>query len=259
MRDARLLAAWAAGVDAGRVTALRGEAHPAPDRLEEAVRRRAGGLSVAHVTGRKAFWGRDFAVTTDTLAPRPETEGIVAAALERPFAWALDLGTGTGCLLVTLLAERPGARGLGTALSATALEVARANAATHGVADRAGLRRGDWWGAVAGRFDLIVSNPPYVAEEDMAALAPEVLAEPRMALSPGGDGLGAFRAIAAGLASALEPGGRVLLEVGAGQAGAVAALLRAAGLDAVRARPDMDGRERVVEAVRPRGARESAR
>ena len=251
-RDARLLAAWAAGVEPGRVTLLRGEpmAQLLRDRLEAAVEARAGGRSVAHVTGRKAFWGREFLVTDDTLAPRPETEGIVAAALEEPFARVLDLGTGTGCLAVTLLAERPSAGGVATDLSAPALAVARRNAAAHGVADRLELRRGDWWEADSGPFDLVVSNPPYVAEAEMAGLAPEVLAEPRMALTPGGDGLGAHRAIAAGLGRGLAPGGRVLLEIGAGQGGAVAGLLRDAGLDPVRVRPDMDSRDRFVEARR---------
>ena len=129
---------------------------------------------MAHVTGRQTFWGRDFAVSGDTLAPRPETETLVAAALERPFARVLDLGTGTGCLAVTLLAERPGARGVATDLSAAALAVAARNAEAHGVARRLELRHGDWWAPVTGRFDLIVSNPPYVAEAEMAGLAPEV-------------------------------------------------------------------------------------
>ena len=255
MRDARLLAAWAAGVEPGRVTLLGPEPMDpaARSRLDAAAAARAGGRSVAHVTGRKAFWGRDFAVTDATLAPRPETEGIVAAALERPFARVLDLGTGTGCLLVTLLAERPEATGLGTDLSPGALAVAGRNARTHGVADRAAFREGDWWAAPEGRFDLVVCHPPYIPEADMPGLGPGVLAEPRMALTPGGDGLGAYRAVAEGLRDALEPGGRVLLEVGAGQAGDVAAILRAAGLDGVLARPDMDGRERVLEASRPGG------
>lgn len=249
-RDARLLAAWAAGVEPGRVTLLRGEAMApgARARLARAVEARGGGRSVAHVTGRKAFWGRDFLVTDDTLAPRPETEGLVAAALEAPFARLLDLGTGTGCLAVTLLAERPKARGAATDLSAPALDVARRNADAHGVAGRLDLRRGDWWAAARGPFDLVVSNPPYVAEAELAALAPEVLAEPRTALTPGGDGLGAHRAIVAGLGAGLSPGGRVILEVGAGQGAVVSELLRAAGLDRVRTRPDMDGRDRVVEA-----------
>ena len=254
-RDARRLGAWAAGVDPGRVTLLRGEAIApgAAARLEGAVRARAGGRSVAHVTGRQAFWGRDFAVTMDTLAPRPETETLVEAALAEPFSHVLDLGTGTGCLAVTLLAERPDAAGVATDLSEPALAVAARNAEAHGVAGRLGLRHADWWRGIEGPFDLIVSNPPYVAEAEMAGLSPEVGAEPRMALTPGGDGLGAHRAIAAGLARGLAPGGRAILEFGAGQGPAVAAILRAAGLDDVVLRPDMDGRDRVALARRGPG------
>ncbi len=252
-RDARRLAAWAGGVEPGRVTLLRGEPMPpeARARLDAAVAARVSGRSVAHVTGRAAFWGRDFAVTLDTLAPRPETETLIAAALAEPFARVLDLGTGTGCLAVTLLAERPGATGVATDLSGPALAVAARNAAMHGVAARLELRRSDWWEGVGGRFDLIVSNPPYIAEGEVDALAPEVRAEPRLALTPGGDGLGAHRAIAGGLARHLAPGGRALLEFGAGQGAAVAAILRAAGLDAVAISPDMDGRGRVARAHAP--------
>ena len=252
-RDARRLAAWAAGVEPGRVTMLRGEGVEAcvRARFDAAVEARAAGRSVAHVTGRQAFWGRDFAVTGDTLAPRPETETLIEAALDEPFARVADLGTGTGCIAVTLLAERPGATGLASDLSEPALAVAEANARAHGVADRLTLARADWWEGVEGRFDLIVSNPPYVAEAEMGALAPEVRAEPHMALTPGGDGLGAYREIVAGLARHLAPGGRVLLEVGAGQGAAVAGLLREAGLDAVTLHPDMDGRDRVAQARLP--------
>ena len=235
------------------MTLLRGEPVP-PEvlaRLRAAVAARAAGRSVAHVTGRAAFWGRDFLVTDDTLAPRPETETLVEAALAEPFARVLDLGTGTGCLAVTLLAERPRATGVATDLSEAALAVAARNAEAHGVAARLELRRADWWEGVEGRFDLIVSNPPYVAEEEMAGLAPEVRAEPRMALTPGGDGLGAHRAIASGLARHLAPGGRVLLELGAGQGDAVAGLLRGAGLDGVALSPDMDDRDRVAGATAP--------
>ena len=219
-------------------------------RLDAAVDARAGGRSVAHVTGRQAFWGRDFAVTDDTLAPRPETETLVEAALAEPFARVLDLGTGTGCLAVTLLAECPMAQGVATDLSEAALAVAARNAQAHGAAGRLTFVRADWWEGVSGRFDLVVSNPPYVAEAEMASLALEVLREPRLALTPGGDGLEAHRAIAAGLGAHLAPGGRAIVEFGAGQGAAVAAILLAAGLDEVALRPDMDGRDRVALARR---------
>lgn len=247
-RDARLLAAHAAGLAPDRVTLLRGEPVPpgAAVRLEAAVSARLSGLSVAHVTGHALFWGRAFAVTTDTLAPRPETETIVRLALDHPWSRMIDLGAGTGCLAVTLLAERPGATGLAVDLSAPALDVARRNAETHDVADRLTLARADWWGGVEGRFDLVVSNPPYVAEHEMADLPREVLSEPRMALTPGGDGLGAHRAILAALAAHLAPGGLALLEIGATQGPAVLRLSRILGLDCASLHADMDGRDRVV-------------
>jgi release factor glutamine methyltransferase len=187
-------------------------------------------------------------VSSDVLTPRPDTETVIEAALGAPFSRLLDLGTGSGILAVTLLAERPGSTGLATDISAAALGIARANADRHGVAGRLSFAEGDWWDAVGeGRFDLIVSNPPYVAETDYAGLAPEILRfEPRGALTPGGDGLGAYRAILGGAARHLVPSGRLVVEIGAAQGGAVADLLAAAGLDAVEIRTDLSGRHRVV-------------
>ena len=251
-RDARLLLAEALGVEAGRLAIM------GPDPVGETAAaafaamldRRAAREPVAHILGRRLFWGRSFRVTADVLDPRPETEGLVAAALEAPFARLLDLGTGSGALAVTLLAERPEATGVATDLSVAALEVAAENAARHGVAARLALRRADWAEGIAGPFDLIVSNPPYLAEAEMAEVAPEVAREPRMALTLGGDGLAAYRAIAAAAPGLLAPGGRLLLEIGATQGAPVADILRAAGLDAVTVRPDLDGRDRVATAVR---------
>ena len=248
MRDARLLAADAAGVPPDRMTMLGPETADgaALDRFGARLAAREGGMSVAHVVGAKSFWGREFHVDLRVLAPRPETEGIVAAALALPWSRVIDLGTGSGCLAVTLLAERTGATGVATDVSDGALEVAGRNARRHGVGGRLRLARADWWRGVTGRFDLVVSNPPYVAEAEMAGLAPEVRAEPRIALTPGGDGLGAYRAIAAGLAARMEPGGACLLEIGPTQGPAVAGLLGRAGLADVRILPDMDGRDRIV-------------
>lgn len=252
-RDARLLAAHAAGLPPDRVTLMRGEPMAAEARaaLAEAVALRLSGLSVARVTGRALFWGRAFAVTADTLAPRPETETLVALALARPWRRLIDLGTGTGCLAVTLLAERPEATAVATDLSQAALDVAAGNAAAHGVADRLTLQRADWWDGVEGRFDLVVSNPPYIAEAEMAGLSREVLAEPRMALTPGGDGLGPHGAIAAGLAAHLRPGGMALMEIGAGQGAAALRAMAQTGLDGAALHADMGGRDRVVAVPGP--------
>ena len=253
-RDARLLLAHAMGIAPDRLTLHLPDplAPAAAARLAAALAARAARQPVAQITGRRQFWGRPFQVTRDTLDPRPETETLVAAALEQPFARVLDLGTGTGCILVTLLAERPGATGTGLDLSPAALAVAAANAAALGVADRARFALSDWFAAAEGRHDLIVANPPYIAAAEMAGLAPEVRDwDPHLALTPGGDGLAAYRAIAAGAGAHLAPGGRLLLEIGPTQGAAVAGLLRAAGLVDVTIRTDLDGRDRVLAARAP--------
>ncbi len=253
-RDARRLLADAMGVAAGRLGAMGPETVPAAAarRFDQMLEARAARRPVARILGRRAFWGRDFAVTDAVLDPRPETESLLAAALEEPARRLLDLGTGSGILAVSLLAEWPAARAVATDISAAALEVARRNAAAHGVADRLELLESDWFARVAGRFDLIVSNPPYIAAAELPALAPEVrLHDPPGALSPGGDGLGAYRAIAAGARGHLRPGGRLLVEIGPAQAAAVAALFSAAGLEDPGLRTDLDGRDRVVAARAP--------
>ena len=208
---------------------------------------------MAQITGQRAFWGRMFAVARDVLDPRPETETLVAAALARPAARVLDLGTGSGCILLTLLAEWPQAAGIGTDASGPALAVAADNAAALGLADRTTLRQGDWTGCIDvardGPFDLIVSNPPYIAAAEMAGLAPDVRDwEPPGALSPGGDGLAAYRAILPAVPRLLAPGGLVLLEIGPSQAASVTDIARAAGLCRIDVLRDMDGRDRVVAA-----------
>jgi release factor glutamine methyltransferase len=253
-RDARRLLAHALGVApdvlAGRMAdPVPGVAAAAFDSL---IARRAAREPVSHLTGARAFWGRDFRVTRDVLDPRPETETLVELALAEPFARVLDLGTGSGCILVTLLAERPEAQGVGTDLSPEALLIAGENAARHGVADRVILTPSDWFGDIGGRYDLIVSNPPYIAAEEMAGLSPEVRDhEPRGALTDEADGLSAYRAIAGGATRFLSPGGRLLVEIGPTQGPAVSRLFAEAGLERVAVHPDLDGRDRVVAARRP--------
>ncbi|MCC6520333.1 MAG: peptide chain release factor N(5)-glutamine methyltransferase, partial [Tabrizicola sp.] len=210
---------------------------------------------VAQITGRRLFWGLSFRVTRDVLDPRPETETLVAEALKVPFLKVLDLGTGTGCILLSCLKGMPMARGLGTDISDAALQVAVGNTRDLGLEARARFRKSDWFGQVTGAFDLIVSNPPYIAAEEMPALAPEVRDwEPHLALTPGGDGLDAYRTIARGAGARLLPGGRLLVEIGPTQGQAVAALFEAEGFAAIRILPDMDGRDRVVAAVKPGAA-----
>ena len=166
--------------------------------LAQRLRRRP----VAQILGRRAFWRHEFEVTGDVLDPRPDTEILVELGLSAPFRRVLDLGTGSGCILISLLADRPGAEGVGTDLSDAALAVAARNALRLGVTGRTSFLCSDWFGAVTGGFDLIVSNPPYIALSEMAGLAPEVRDwEPHMALTDGGDGLSAYRAILAGVDS----------------------------------------------------------
>jgi release factor glutamine methyltransferase len=220
--------------------------------FEASLAARLARQPVAQITGRRLFWGLSFRVTPDTLDPRPETETLVAEALERPFLKVLDLGTGTGCILLSCLKGMPMARGVGVDASPAALAVAEANARDLGLAERARFLQSDWFSAVSGVFDLIVSNPPYIAEAEMASLAPEVRDwEPHLALTPGGDGLDSYRVIARGAGARLMPGGRILLEIGPTQGRAVADMLTAAGLEGVRVLPDMDGRDRVVLGLKP--------
>ncbi|NHF74291.1 peptide chain release factor N(5)-glutamine methyltransferase [Paracoccus xiamenensis] len=214
--------------------------------LDEMLAARAARQPLSQIIGRRAFWKHDFAVTRDTLDPRPETEALVEAALKLPWSSVLDLGTGTGAILISLLAERPGAQGLGTDMSEPALAVARDNAAQIGV--DAAFKRADWFQGVTGTFDLIVSNPPYIALSEMPDLSPEVRDwEPHSALTDFGDGLSAYRAIAAGAVAHLAPGGHVLVEIGWQQGRDVAAIFSAVGAE-VAVLPDLGGRDRVVRA-----------
>jgi release factor glutamine methyltransferase len=249
--DARRLLAFALGVAADRLTLVLNDPVTAAQvrAFDAAVAARARRQPVSQITGERLFLGRSFRVTPDVLDPRPETEVLVLAALDRPFVRMLDLGTGSGCILLSCLAGMPGATGLGADLSEAALAVAERNAARLGLSARAAFVRSDWFAAVEGRFDLIVSNPPYIAEAEMAGLAPEVRDwEPRLALTPGGDGLDAYRAIAAGAAAHLKPAGRLMVEIGPAQARAVADLLADRGFCEIAILPDLDGRDRVVGA-----------
>lgn len=247
-RDARALMSAALGIDPGRLVLHQGdtlgEAQEA--RFWSHVRRRIDREPVAQIVGARLFFGHSFVVTADVLDPRPETETLVAEALRHPFEEVLDLGTGSGCILLTLLAERAGATGIGVDRSEAALDVARRNASRLGVAERSAFICSDWFESVAGRFDLIVANPPYIAAAEMSDLDPELSYEPRVALTDEGDGLDAYRAIARAVAQHLTPDGRVLLEIGPTQAEAVTRLLCEAGLGGIGVLCDMDGRDRVV-------------
>lgn len=249
-REARLLMAAALGLDPSRMTLhLHDDLGPeGAARFEALLARRAAREPMSHILGQRQFYGRAFKVTGAVLDPRPETECLVAAALEEGFERVLDLGTGSGCILLSLLAERDGAHGLGADVSAAALDVARENAARLGLASRAAFQEADWFKGIAGQYDLIVSNPPYIGIAEMPELAPELAHEPRAALTDEGDGLSAYRAIAAGVLAHLVPGGRILVEIGRTQGADVARIFAEAGLQAVELRQDLDGRDRVVMA-----------
>jgi release factor glutamine methyltransferase len=245
-RDARILLAHAARIEASRVTLIAPEDldPDVAERYEQLIALRAIRVPVSHLLGEREFYGRRL---KDVLDPRPETETLIEVALAEPFERVLDLGLGSGCILVTLLAEMPLASGLGVDLSEAACLQASANAVLHRVEARTEIQQSDWFSTVSGSFDLIVSNPPYIALQEMADLSPEVREhEPDLALTDGGDGLAAYRAIAAGVGAHLRPGGRLCLEIGPTQGQDVAAMLHQAGLTDIAILPDLDGRDRVV-------------
>ena len=248
-RDARVLLAHAARIEAARVTLIAPEdLHPdIEDRYEQLIALRAVRVPVSHLLGEREFYGRRFKVSGDVLDPRPETETLIDAALAEPFARVLDLGVGSGNILVTLLAEQPDARGVGVDLSEAACLQASANVVLHRVQARAEIATSDWFSHVTGQYDLIVSNPPYIALDEMPGLSAEVRRhEPEVALTDYGDGLGAYRRIAAAVPGHLTHGGRLLVEIGPTQAAAVIALFAQAGLVDVRVVRDLDGRDRVI-------------
>jgi release factor glutamine methyltransferase len=225
--------------------------------FEALVRRRLHGEPVAQITGHRGFWSLDLAVTADTLIPRPETELLVELALDRmPRAEplrVLDLGTGTGAIALAVASERPLADVTATDASAAALAVAAGNARDAGLPVR--FLPGDWYAAVPREsFDLVLSNPPYIADDDPHLGQGDLRFEPRSALASGPDGLDAIRAISAGACRHLAPGGWLLVEHGFEQGEAVRALFRAAGLEQVATERDLEHRDRVTVGRRPRDA-----
>lgn len=251
--DARLLLEAGAGV-----TRLEIVTDPRREMSDEQVAavetltvRREAREPVSHIVGHRDFWTLEFIVSPAVLTPRPETEFVVEAALKAlaPDAPArvLDLGVGSGAILLTVLHERPLATGVGVDVSDDALAVARDNARKLKLEDRVELRRGDWAGGVDEAFDVVVANPPYIPSADIAGLAPEVSRyEPRVALDGGADGLDAYRIIIAALPRLLKRGGGFALEIGQGQADAVEALAAAAGLSGLHVRADLAGIPRLI-------------
>ncbi|MFM8819615.1 MAG: peptide chain release factor N(5)-glutamine methyltransferase [Phenylobacterium sp.] len=256
--DARVLVEAACGVTRADIV---GDPYRELDaeqsaRLDDYLERRIRREPVSHILGRRGFWNIMLGVTPDVLTPRPETEVIVDQALRlfpegRPFR-ILDLGVGSGAILLAILAERPAGRGLGVDASEEALAVARDNAASLGIAGRVALLRGDWTaGLTDADFDLVVSNPPYIATGVIETLEPEVrVHEPRLALDGGPDGLDAYRILAPEILRVLRPGGRFLVEIGYDQKTVVETLFRKSGALEVETLPDLSTHDRVVTGVK---------
>jgi release factor glutamine methyltransferase len=252
--EARLLLAHAMGCR--QEDLLRDPRAPVPPeaqaRFQQALAARARHVPMAHLLGHAGFWTLDLLSSPATLIPRADTETLVEAALaafpERgAVTRILDLGTGTGALLLACLEEFPGAFGVGVERNPEAAALARANAARNGLAERAAMLAGDWADALAGQFDLILSNPPYIETGDIPTLMPEVARhEPALALDGGADGLDAYRALAACLPRLLAGEGRAVLELGQGQQPAVEALMAGAGLLPLECRPDLGGIPRAL-------------
>lgn len=257
--DARLLMAHALGIDRAELIA-NGERALKPDEIaaiDTLAARRLRHEPVTRIFGRKEFWSLNLHVSPAVLVPRPETETVVEAALDIVVGDALqmeklrvlDIGTGSGALLLALLSELPNATGTGTDISTAALEVARANAERNDLAGRCTFIACDIAAGLQGPFDLIVSNPPYVARGDIASLAPEVRDyDPALALDGGADGLDGYRAIAADARRLLAPGGTLIVELGAGQEAAVRVLFTKAGLTVGAVRDDLAGIPRALSA-----------
>ena len=252
MRDARRLMSAALGIKSDRLTLHMRD--PLTDGargvFDAFCERRSQREAVSRILGGRLFYGRWFKNAPQVLDPRPETEILVERALLQSFESVLDIGTGSGCIALTLLAERPNSTALATDVSPQALDIARENATALAVEQRVRFEVSDWFLAIKGRFDLIVSNPPYIHPDEMVALEPEVHAgDPHLALTDFVDGLTGYREIAAGAQDHLNPGGRVLVEIGPTQANDVVHLFQSAGFEDCAIHPDLDGRDRVVEAV----------
>jgi release factor glutamine methyltransferase len=253
-REARLLVAEALGCDAARVLGFPESAMTAAAgrRLDELIARRSAREPVSRILGYREFWSLRFELSPETLDPRPDSETLIESGLgalgerERVYR-VLDFGTGSGCLLLALLSELPNALGTGVDLSEGALETARRNAAALGLRGRTQFVRGNWGEGLSGEWDVILANPPYIPSHGLPTLMPEVACyEPKLALDGGTDGLQAFRALAPEIARLLAPTGVAAIEVGAGQAPTVAAIMTGAGLVLRAIRHDLSGVDRCL-------------
>jgi len=248
-RDAKLLMAHVLQVGLAQLNARLDNAFvpPALFEFEQAITLRGQHKPVSQITGKRHFWMMEFLVTEDVLDPRPDTEALVALALEKPFARVLELGTGSGAIVLSLLAEMPKASAVATDISQPALDVAQHNADRLALSDRVQFLTSDWFDQVEGQFDLIICNPPYISEHEMQMLAPEISEwEPRIALTPEGDGLACYRIIAKNLSRFLTSDGRAIFEIGHTQEQAVNEIFRHAGFDKVSVHKDLSDHNRII-------------
>ena len=252
-RDARLLAAAAMDINTAQVTlkALDHVSQQQQDHFESMIEQRRSFKPVSRILGKRQFWNRWFEISPDVLDPRGDSEVLVNLALQQKADRILDLGTGSGILALTLLSEWPDALAVGVDICEKALLIAQRNAVQLEVSDRFQAQKSDWFEAISGQFDLIVSNPPYIGEDEIPHLDPDVrLYDPMIALSPGRDALQAYQNIASDAIGYLKPGGRLLVEIGFRQGEAVRALFASNGLKSVETTQDLNGLDRVVCAIK---------
>ena len=252
-RDARLLAAAAMDINTAQVTlkALDHVSQQQQDHFESMIEQRRSFKPVSRILGKRQFWNRWFEISPDVLDPRGDSEVLVNLALQQKADRILDLGTGSGILALTLLSEWPDALAVGADICEKALLIAQRNAAQLEVSDRFQAQKSDWFEAIGGQFDLIVSNPPYIGEDEIPHLDPDVrLYDPMIALSPGRDALQAYQNIARDAIGYLKPDGRLLVEIGFRQGEAVRELFASNGLKEIKIIQDLNGRDRVVRAIK---------
>ena len=248
-RDARRLLCHALDIDSSRLTLALGEemTKDAKKLFGDLITRRITREPVSQILGYRDFYGQRFEVTRDVLDPRPETETLVETVLGLDFQTILDIGTGSGCILLSLLATRVGPTGMGVDVSQSALTVAKRNAQALGLFERVEFAHSNWFEAVEGLFDVIVSNPPYIDEKEWETLEPEPKDwEPKLALTPGVDGLAPYRVIAAVAPRHLTKDGWLAVEIGWRQGDAVKDIFENSGFSDVRVIQDLGGRDRVV-------------
>ena len=253
-RDARLLAAHVCGIAPSRVTLHEMDevSEVAIARFDDAITQRQNHRPVSRIIEARQFWGRNFQITDEVLDPRGDTETLIAEALKSPAKRTLDLGTGSGILGITLAAEQMDASVVVTDISKAALEVAKTNAKRHHVEDRIEFIESDWFDSLDAKFDLIISNPPYIGENELEGLEPDVIDyDPMIALTPGGDGLAPYRIIAGQAQNYLNKNGRVIVEIGHLQGNDVKNLFLNAGFTDVQILQDLDSKDRVIVAKHP--------